>query len=80
MSLFVLTKLFASVITGMLGIPLGILPSIFLFRGLANGLDESEKTKRNYALVLWGGMVLGWIFAGIASWVVLGALFDPVAG
>ena len=54
MTFFVLTKIFASAVTGMLGIPIGILPSIFLFRGLANGVDDSEATKRYYALTLWG--------------------------
>ena len=75
MSFFVLTKLFASIVTGMLGIPLGILPSIFLFRGLANGVDDSEATKKAYAMTLWSGMVIAWILARIVSWNILTILF-----
>ena len=75
MSLFVLTKLFASIVTGMLGIPLGMLPSILLFRGLADGVDESPATKRAYARVLWGGMVIGWLVASGLAWLIITYLF-----
>ncbi len=74
MSFFVLTKLFASLVTGMLGIPIGILPSIFLFRDLANGVDSSEQTKRNYATTLWVGMIAGWLFFAVISWWAITAL------
>ncbi|MGI9366630.1 MAG: hypothetical protein ACR2O8_15715 [Rhizobiaceae bacterium] len=75
MSLFVITKLFASLVTGMLGIPIGILPSVFLFRDLANGVDDSAAAKRNYALTLWLGMLAGWIIASLLSWSVITYLF-----
>ena len=75
MSWFVLIKIFASVVTGMLGIPLGMLPSILLFRGLADGVDDDAATKKRYALVLWGGMVLGWILASAVCWVIISSLF-----
>jgi hypothetical protein len=75
MSLFVLTKLFASVVTGMLGLPFGILPSVLLFRDLSNGLDDSQATKRNYALTLWTGMLAGWILASLLSWYIISRLF-----
>ena len=75
MTFFVLTKIFASAVTGMLGIPIGILPSIFLFRGLANGVDDSEATKRNYALTLWGGMLFAWILTSMIAWWFITFLF-----
>ena len=75
MSLFVVTKILASAITGMMGIPFGILPSVLLFRDLSNGLDDSEATKRNYALTLWSGMVVAWIAASVASWFIISFLF-----
>ena len=75
MSWFVLIKIFASVVTGMLGIPLGMLPSVFMFRGLADGVDDDAATKKRYAYVLWGGMVLGWILASIISWVIISSVF-----
>ena len=75
MSLFVLTKLFASLVTGMMGIPIGILPSIFLFRDLANGVDDGPAVKRNYAMTLWLGMLAGWIIASLLSWQVITYLF-----
>ena len=68
MTFFDLAIIFAALITGMLGIPIGILPSIFLFRDLANGVDSSPTTKRNYAIVLWGGMIAGWIIVSVVSW------------
>ena len=61
MSLFVLIKIFASAVTGMLGIPIGMLPSVLLFRDLADGVNATEASKKAYARVLWGGMLLGWI-------------------
>jgi len=75
MSLFVLTKLFASLVTGMLGIPIGILPSVFLFRDLSNGLDDAERTKTLHALTLWGGMLIGWLAVSVVSWIILTKLF-----
>lgn len=75
MTSFVLIKLFACLVTGLLGVPLGILPSVFLFRGLADGVDESEQTKRNYALTLWSGMLAGWIVMSCITWFVLTFLF-----
>jgi len=63
-----LTLLALSAFIGLLGMPIGILPSIFLFRDLANGTDSSEKTKRTYSFVLWGGIFLGWLVATFISW------------
>ena len=75
MSWFVLIKIFASVVTGMLGIPLGMLPSVLLFRGLADGVDDNASTKRRYAQVLWGGMIMGWILASVICWVIISTVF-----
>ncbi|MEP0944243.1 MAG: hypothetical protein ABJH63_19610 [Rhizobiaceae bacterium] len=75
MSWFVLIKIFASVVTGMLGIPLGMLPSVLLFRGLADGVDDNASTKRRYAQVLWGGMIMGWILASVICWVIISSVF-----
>ena len=75
MSLYVAAKLLASLVTGMLGIPFGMLPSILLYRGLANGLDGSDEAKLRYARTLWVGMILGWILASLASWYIITALF-----
>ena len=75
MSWFVLIKIFASVVTGMLGIPLGMLPSVLLFRGLADGVDDDTATKRRYAQVLWGGMILGWLLATWISWEIISLVF-----
>lgn len=48
--------------------PLGLLPSILLFRDLANGVDSTPATKRRYAIVLWGGLLLAWVAGTIAVW------------
>jgi len=76
MTFLLFAKLLASIITGMLGIPLGILPSIFLFRDLANGVDTSEATKRAYAVTLWTGMAAGWLVATIIAWFVIDFVFS----
>lgn len=75
MTMLVLIKIFASLVTGMLGIPLGMLPSIFLYRDLANGTDSSEETKQAYEYTLWAGMVAGWLATSLLCWWVLGWLF-----
>ncbi len=68
MSLFLITKFLISVVVGMLAIPVGILPSIFLFRDLANGTDASENAKSRYAWTLWGGMAIAWVFGTFVVW------------
>ena len=75
MSFFVLAKLLASVVTGMLGIPIGILPSVLLFRGLADGVDASNATKKAYGFVLWGGMLAGWLCGSLLTWLIISFLF-----
>lgn len=75
MTFLLFAKLLASIVTGILGIPLGIIPSIFLFRDLANGVDTSEQTKRAYAITLWAGMAIGWLLATLAAWVVIDLVF-----
>ncbi|MEP1206423.1 MAG: hypothetical protein ABJM29_17715 [Rhizobiaceae bacterium] len=75
MSLFVLIKLFASLVTGMLGIPIGMLPSVLFFRDLANGVDVSEASKASYARVLWGGMLAGWLVGSVVAWLIISFLF-----
>lgn len=62
------------VVLGMLAIPLGIFPSIFLFRDLANGTDGSDRSKRIYAFVLWGGMALAWLLGAAIAWNLIEAL------
>lgn len=72
MSLILITKLLISIFIGMLALPVGILPSIFLFRDLANGTDASENAKTRYAWTLWGGMAVSWILGVVVVWNVLG--------
>ncbi len=61
-----------SCLIGMLGVPVGILPSVFLFRGLANGADAHPQTKHRYAITLWGGMFIGWLLASYITWRLIG--------
>jgi hypothetical protein len=75
MSLIIFTKFLISLLVGMLALPVGILPSIFLFRDLANGTDASENAKARYAWTLWGGMVLAWIIGTFIVWWVLGMVW-----
>ncbi|MGI9355837.1 MAG: hypothetical protein ACR2PF_11850 [Rhizobiaceae bacterium] len=75
MSFLFFAKLLASIVTGMLGIPLGILPSVLLFRDLANGVDTSEQSKRAYAVTLWTGMAVGWLLTTIVAWFVIDFIF-----
>jgi len=67
-------KAILSVVIGALGMPVGMLPSILLFRGLANGVDGGVAVKRAYGIVLWGGILLGWAACTAASWWLLSAL------
>jgi len=57
-----------SALLGMMGMPFGMLPSILLFRDLANGTDASEATKKRYAWTLWGGIAFGWLIATCIIW------------
>ncbi len=75
MTFLLFAKIVACVVTGMLGIPLGILPSIFLFRDLANGVDTSEQTKRAYAFTLWTGMAIGWLTMTALTWFAISRVF-----
>jgi hypothetical protein len=75
MSLIIFTKFLISLLVGMLALPVGILPSIFLFRDLANGTDASENAKTRYAWTLWGGMALAWIIGAFIVWWVLGMVW-----
>ncbi|MDD9909811.1 MAG: hypothetical protein OXR62_08980 [Ahrensia sp.] len=76
MTFLLFAKILASLITGMLAIPFGILPSILLFRDLANGVDTSERAKRTYAVTLWGGMIVSWALGSWIAWLILGAVFS----
>lgn len=76
MSWYFLIKLFACVTTGMLGIPLGMLPSVLLFRDLADGVNATQGTKKLYAKVLWGGMLAGWIIVTFVTWLIISYLFE----
>ena len=60
---------------GSFALPLGLLPSVLAFRGLADGLDASERTKRLYAATLWGGLGLAWLVGSAAVFAVLHTLF-----
>lgn len=66
-----LLMLVLAIVLGMGALPLGILPSIFLFRDLANGTDASEKSKRRYAFVLWSGLAFAWIVGTLLALFVL---------
>ncbi len=48
---------------GLLATPFGLLPSVLLFRDLANGLDTSASRKRAYGWSVWGGLGLTWLVA-----------------
>lgn len=74
MTVLIIIKLFLSIGLGMLAMPFGILPSILLFRGLANGTDSSERNKQLYALTLWGGLVIAWALGTWISWMLIGWL------
>ena len=68
MTLLIVAKFVVSLFFGLLALPLGLLPSIFLFRDLANGVDASPRSKRLYAWSLWLGMVLAWLLASWLFW------------
>ena len=56
-----IVQIVIAVLLGAFALPFGLLPSIFLFRGLANGTDGSDATKRAYAWTLWLGLAAAWI-------------------
>ncbi|MEO0546806.1 MAG: hypothetical protein AAF035_07650 [Pseudomonadota bacterium] len=68
-------RLAISVFLGMMGMPFGMVPSIVLFRELANGTDATEATKKRYAWTLWGGLAAGWIIAASLVWWLLSRVF-----
>ena len=59
-----------AIIAGMLAVPLGMLPSILLFRDLADGKTSSERTERAYAIVLWSGIILAWLTGSAAIFAI----------
>ncbi len=67
-------RMVVSVAVGMLGVPIGMLPSIIFFRALADGTDASETSKKLYAATLWSGMLAGWVGLTLMIWWVLGQL------
>jgi hypothetical protein len=38
-------------------------------------VDVSAAAKRRYALVLWGGMVLGWAVTSFLCWLIISSVF-----
>ena len=46
-----------SLVLGVFAVPLGLLPSLFLFRDLANGVDRGEAAERRYRWSVWGGLL-----------------------
>ena len=71
-----LLQLLISVLAGSFALPAGLLPSIFLFRDLANGIDASASAKRAYAWTLWGGLAVAWIVGAVLAYLLLDVLFD----
>lgn len=64
-----------SIALGFLLTPFGLLPSILLFRDLANGTDGSERSKRAYATTLWCGLAGVWVVASALIYASLLFLF-----
>ena len=59
---------------GFLALPLGLLPSVFAFRALADGRDASARTKRFYAWTVWGGLALAWTLGAAIAYAILSAI------
>lgn len=76
MSLYFLIKIFTSAVTGMLGVPIGMLPSVLFFRDLADGVNVTQSRKTSYARMLWGGMLVGWICGSCVTWLIISYLFE----
>ena len=66
---------FLSLALGSLFLPLGLLPSILLFRDLADGTDRRTSRERSYAFAVWGGLLAAWIGGTLISYVMLRTLF-----
>ena len=60
---------------GTVALPLGLLPSVLLFRDLADGVDDRASAKRAYAIAVWGGLAAAWLLGWLASYALLSALF-----
>ncbi|MEL6968005.1 MAG: hypothetical protein AAGM04_11545 [Pseudomonadota bacterium] len=67
-------RLIASVVLGTMGLPFGLLPSILIFRGLANGTDADAAIKQRYKWTLWGGLVAGWTLGIAVVWWLTGRM------
>ena len=69
-----LTLLLAA-LAGVFVAPLGLVPSIVIFRDLANGNATDASTERRYAIVVWGGVAAAWCVGGLlAAWILTSAL------
>ena len=64
-----------SVGAGFFALPFGLLPSIFLFRDLANGTDATERTKTAYAWTLWTGLAAAWAIGSLVAYGLLELVF-----
>ena len=61
--------------TAVFALPFGLLPSIFLFRDLANGIDSTGRTERLYRLTVWTGLIAAYAVAAG----VIGAILKAFA-
>lgn len=62
MSLWILA---VALVGGVFAAPFGLLPSILLFRGLANGVDATPRMEARYSRTVWGGLLAAYL-AGVA--------------
>ena len=59
--------IFVSLLLAIFALPFGLLPSVLLFRGLANGTDGSNASKKLYAISVWTGLL---VIYGTAAWAI----------
>ena len=66
-----LIVIIVSVVVGAMAMPLGLLPSILLYRDLADGKDATPGRKRAYRLTVFGGLAVAWFLGTIAVWAAI---------
>ncbi len=64
----------ATIIVAAMVVPFGMLPSILIFRDVANGTDVGPIRKRLSGVVLWGGILFSWVVATLLVFNLLESL------
>lgn len=62
--------LIACFVVGLAATPFGLLPSVLLFRDVANGTDTSAGRKMAYGWCVWIGLAVSWALAIVALYAV----------